>query len=462
VRRRPRPTFTARLVSLTVLVTVVIIIALAVVLDRTVVAGSADPEESRTILLLGLAVAAAAGLAALAFLTDRMTRPLRRITGAVSRIAAGQHEVRVPDEETLELGELAESLNLMAADLGARIEEARRERRTLETILAAMEEGVVLFDGEQTVRYANAAAGRLLGAEPALLRSMAPHPFQRLVADAREGLDSEGEVEVGLPARVIRASAIPIASRGEVLLVLRDVTAARRVEAMRRDFVANASHELKTPAASIQASAETLERALADDPEAAVRFAGRLRHDAERLARILSDLLDLSRLESERPALQPVRLDTLVAEEVARLRPDAREAGLSVSVQATPVTVPGSAKDLGLLTRNLLDNAIRYTPPGGRVRVEVGAEDGSASLTVRDTGIGIPTRDLPRIFERFYRVDRARSRETGGTGLGLSIARHVVEQHGGRIRAESELGRGSTFQVTLPLDKRTDAPARAS
>lgn len=460
MRRRPRPTFTARLVSLTVLVTVVIIIVLAVVLDRTVVAGSADPEESRTILLLGLAVTAAAGLAALAFITDRMTRPLRRITRAVSRIAAGQHEVRVPDEEILELGELAESLNLMAADLGARIEEARRERRTLETILAAMEEGVVLFDEEQTVRYANAAAGRLLGAEPTFLRG--PHPFQRLVADAREGLDAEGEVEVGVPARVIRASAIPIASRGEVLLVLRDVTTARRVEAMRRDFVANASHELKTPAASIQASAETLERAMADDPEAAVRFAGRLRHDAQRLARIVSDLLDLSRLESERPALQPVRLDTVVAEEVARLRPDASEAGLSVSVQATPVTVPGSAKDLGLLTRNLLDNAIRYTPRGGRVRVEVDADDGRAELTVRDTGIGIPTRDLPRIFERFYRVDRARSRETGGTGLGLSIARHVVEQHGGRIRAESELGRGSTFRVTLPLDQRTDAPARAS
>ncbi len=460
--QRPRPSFTGRLVSLTVLVTVVIIVVLAVVLDRTVVADSANPGEARMILLLGLAVAAAAGLCALALIAERLTRPLRRMTETVSRIAAGHHEARVPVEDTVELAALAESLNLMAADLGARIDAARRERRTLETILATMEEGVVLFDEEQRVRYANPAAGRLLGAEPASLRSVAPHPLQRLAANAREGVAAEQEVEVGLPPRVIRASAIPIAPRGQVLLVLRDVTGARRVEAIRRDFVADASHELKTPAASIQASAETLERALVDDPAAAARFAARLRHDAARLSRIVSDLLDLSRLESERPALQPVRLDRLVAEEVARLRPDAREAGLTVSMDASPVTVPGSAKDLGLLTRNLLDNAIRYTPSGGRIQIKVDAEDGNAELTIRDTGIGIPTRDLPRIFERFYRVDRARSRETGGTGLGLSIARHVVEQHGGRILAESELGRGSAFRVTLPTETHRDGAVRAS
>jgi two-component system sensor histidine kinase SenX3 len=164
----------------------------------------------------------------------------------------------------------------------------------------------------------------------------------------------------------------------------------------------------------------------------------------------VSDLLDLSRLESERPAMDPVRLDVVVAEEVDRLGSEAREAHVHVAVQAAPVTVRGSSKDLALMVRNLLDNAVRYTPQGGRIAVELAENGGRVSLAVADTGIGIPSRDLPRIFERFYRVDRARSRETGGTGLGLSIARHVVEQHGGRIGARSELGRGSTFTVTLP------------
>jgi signal transduction histidine kinase len=219
---------------------------------------------------------------------------------------------------------------------------------------------------------------------------------------------------------------------------------------MRRDFVADASHELKTPAASIQAAAETLERALEDDPAAAARFAGQLRHEAERLSRIVSDLLDLSRLESDRPRFRPVRLDELAREEAGRIDGQARLAGVEVQVDASPATVEGSPKDLTLLVGNLLENAIRYTPRGGTVRLDVGTEDGGAVLTVADTGIGIPTRDLPRVFERFYRVDRGRSRATGGTGLGLSIARHVAELHGGRVEAHSELGRGSTFRLVLP------------
>jgi signal transduction histidine kinase len=232
-------------------------------------------------------------------------------------------------------------------------------------------------------------------------------------------------------------------------MVLRDVTAARRVEAMRRDFVADASHELKTPAAAIQAAAETVEGAVADDPESAARFAGQVRRDAARLAGIVSDLLDLSRLEVERPAPDPVRLDEVVGEEIERLRSTAD--GVRIESAVDPVTVRGTRDDLALLVRNLLDNAVRYSPEEGRVRVRLSKRHGRAVLEVEDTGIGIPGRDLPRIFERFYRVDRARSRETGGTGLGLSIARHVAERHGGGIEAESELGRGSTFRVTLPI-----------
>jgi two-component system sensor histidine kinase SenX3 len=200
-----------------------------------------------------------------------------------------------------------------------------------------------------------------------------------------------------------------------------------------------------------------MERALQDDPAAAVRFAAQLRQEAGRLARIVSDLLDLSRLESEQPDLEPVRLDLVATEEVRRIEPAARDAGVAVRIETAPVTVEGSIKNLSLLVGNLLENAVRHTPRGGSVRVEVATKDEVAQITVSDTGIGIPSRDLPRVFERFYRVDRDRSRATGGTGLGLSIARHVAQQHGGRIDAESELGRGSTFRLVLPQPTETSA-----
>jgi two-component system, OmpR family, sensor histidine kinase SenX3 len=221
---------------------------------------------------------------------------------------------------------------------------------------------------------------------------------------------------------------------------------------VRRDFVANASHELKTPAASIQAVAETLRSVVDADPAAVHRFAAQLEREALRLSRIVADLLDLSRLETGSELGERIRLDALVREEVERYDDSAREAGVRLSVDArTAVTVTGSARDLSLLVRNLIDNAIRYTKPGGSVEVGIAPESvGAISLAVRDTGVGIPQRDLARIFERFYRVDRARSRETGGTGLGLAIVRHVAENHGGSVAVTSELGAGTTFTVQLP------------
>ncbi|MET0801323.1 MAG: ATP-binding protein, partial [Actinomycetota bacterium] len=225
----------------------------------------------------------------------------------------------------------------------------------------------------------------------------------------------------------------------------------------RRDFVANASHELKTPAASIQAAAETL-RAVADaDPEAVTRFAAQLEREARRLSRIVADLLDLSRLEAGSELGEPVRLDVIVREEAERSDDAAREAGVELQVdaaRAAPMT--GSARDLSLLVRNLIDNAVRYTPPGGRVDAHVDAGDDGVTLSVADTGVGIPTLELPRVFERFYRVDRARARGTGGTGLGLSIVKHVAENHGGTVSVESELGVGTTFTVRLPASGRGD------
>jgi signal transduction histidine kinase len=236
-----------------------------------------------------------------------------------------------------------------------------------------------------------------------------------------------------------------------VIVVLRDVTERRKVEAMRRDFVADASHELKTPVASIQAAAETLVRAIGEDPVAARRFASQVHATSVRLSQMVTDLLDLSRMESERPDLHEVDLARLVRKEVDRIADRAEVQGVDLVLDVEEVVIQASRKDVRLAVRNLLENALAYTPEGGMVTVGTRREGAVAVLSVTDTGIGIPGRDTARIFERFYRVDDARHRDTGGTGLGLAIVRHVAEQHGGSVEVESELGRGSTFLIRLPL-----------
>lgn len=428
------------------------------------VALSQDVVSSRLTRTRGL-IAAGAGAALLLgifaawLIARRLTRPLERITGAASVIAGGDLEARVPEEGTAELVRLAETVNRMASDLRGRIDAASEDRRTRDLVLAAMDEGVLLIGPDAGVQYANPAALRLVGRIAAEIhgpehqadRPYFPPSLRQLVEDARRaGSVRETGIEIGRPARTVLASSFPVGGEGLSLLVLRDVTEARRVDSIRRDFVAAASHELKTPVASIHAAAETLSHAIDEDPDAAHRFVAHLIRDSERLSRIVRDLLDLSRLESERASFEPVRLDALAREELDRISERARDAALSIEIDSAPVTVNGSGQGLALLVSNLLDNAVRYTRPGGLIRIEVSAQNGDARISVSDSGIGIPARDLPRIFERFYRVDRARSRDTGGTGLGLAIVKHVAEQHGGRVEAQSELGRGTTFLVTIP------------
>lgn len=339
-------------------------------------------------------------------------------------------------------------------DLNERLAVAGGHLAEERSALEAMPEGVVLFDGAGRIALANLPAARLLGHVPQTSEGFLPLDLREAVRAARaERQPRTAELKTGAPPRLLRADAVPAAEDGSVLLVLRDVTEARHLEAVRRDFVANASHELKTPVASIRAAAETLRTAASEDPEAVARFAERIEREAVRLSRIVSDLLDLSRLETGGEAeTEEVALEALVEDEVERARPAAEEAGVRLTLEVAPVPlVRGSARDLALMARNLLDNAVAYTRAGGRVDVAVRREGDEVVLTMADTGIGIPSRDLDRIFERFYRVDRARSRETGGTGLGLSIVRHVVDNHGGSVRVRSELGRGSTFEVRLPV-----------
>ncbi|MDP9242660.1 MAG: ATP-binding protein, partial [Actinomycetota bacterium] len=370
----------------------------------------------------------------------------------VEELAAGRLSARADEDGPAGVADLGVSLNRMADALEVRILGASEARRLQDLILSSMEEGILLVAPGGRITFANSASERHLGNVPGSASALTPVALRSAVARARDdGSPVSIDAEVGTPARALRGVATAVAADGSVLVVVRDVTEAKRLDSIRRDFVTNASHELKTPAAAIQAVAETIRGAARDDPGVIPRFAEQLENEAIRLSRIVSDLLDLSRLESGSELVQVVRLDDIAREETARLEPAASEAGLTLSVDLHPAEgVRGSAGDLSLMVRNLVDNAIRWTRPGGTIRVSVGSSDGETRLEVSDTGIGIPSRDLPRIFERFYRVDRARSRDTGGTGLGLSIVRHVAENHGGHVSVESELGRGTSFEVRLP------------
>jgi two-component system, OmpR family, sensor histidine kinase SenX3 len=229
-----------------------------------------------------------------------------------------------------------------------------------------------------------------------------------------------------------------------------------RVNKIRRDFVANVSHELKTPATSLRLLAESLEETIDEDPVQARLFAAQLKKETGRLSQLINDLLDLTRLESQERVENPVPVDvrSVLMTVLARMRRAARKKNITLQWKrfgrAAQYTVYGDETQLTSMFTNLVDNAVKYTPPGGRVEVTGGCEDSEIVIRVSDTGIGIPEGKLPRIFERFYRVDKARSKETGGTGLGLAIVKHIAENHGGRVTVESTLGEGSTFTVYLP------------
>jgi two-component system phosphate regulon sensor histidine kinase PhoR len=374
---------------------------------------------------------------------------LLSVTGAAVALALGALVLARRARATARAS--ASARDLVERDLRRNLEASEEERRSASLILSSMEEGVVLFGPDGRATFANPSVALHVGTPPASVEALLPIGLRQLARMAIEtGRAGSAEVEAGAPARVLRGFAAPVED-GSLVLVLRDITETRRQEQIRRDFVANASHELKTPAASIQAAAETIRTAAQDDPSVIPRFASQLEREAARLSRIVSDLLDLSRLESGSELDEAVAFDAIVRDESERFEGTAAEAGVALSIAASNVPrVRGSARDLALLVRNLVDNAIRYTRPGGRVDVGLSIRDGQVILTVEDTGLGIPTRDLPRIFERFYRVDRARSRETGGTGLGLSIVKHIVENHGGAVDVRSELGRGTAFEVRLP------------
>jgi two-component system sensor histidine kinase SenX3 len=328
------------------------------------------------------------------------------------------------------------------------------ERESLAGAVAAFEDGVVVVDAKGNEVMRNAAGERFHGARHAY--ALVEDAMRTLLAPALRGERAQRELQLfGPPREVLLVRTAPLWRRNRVIgavAFVRDVSELRRVESVRRDFVANVSHELKTPIGALSLLAETM--AVGEDSPVNTQLADRVQREANRLGRIVDDLLDLSLIEAqERPTREPVPVHVVLHEAAERVRGAADAVGIPLSVApvATDLVVAGDRSQLVSAVTNLLDNAVKYSEPGEPVEVEATVGDGTICISVRDHGIGIPSRDLERIFERFYRVDRARSRATGGTGLGLSIVRHVAQAHGGDVTVESTEGEGSTFRLRVPL-----------
>jgi two-component system phosphate regulon sensor histidine kinase PhoR len=413
---------------------------------------AAETWPYRSAIIVIAVVVGLIGVAAIAWMARRLSRPIADLTGQTLALVETDSTHPVVRSGVREIDQLATAISRLDTENRIRVQEAEQASATLEVVLGALPQGTVLFNDDDEVVYANPSAYQLLGAVPDVLSGLVPFSFQTAVERCRElRAPATIDAEHGRPVRLLRAIATPFADDRRVLLVVVDVTERERAASVRRDFVANASHELKTPVSAIVASAEALQIAVKRGDGSAPRFAVQIEASARQLDRLVADLLDLSRLERDEPDLEPLSLDHLVHDEVERLRPTTDAGRISLTARSSTVQVAGSRRDLAIAVRNLLDNAVRYTPPGGSIDVEVTRGDGEVLLRVVDTGEGIPTRDLERVFERFYRVDSARARATGGTGLGLAIVKHVVESHGGSVGVESELGLGSTFTVRLPL-----------
>ena len=325
--------------------------------------------------------------------------------------------------------------------------------RRLQAALDVIGEGIVICDPDGQVAFRNAAAGRYLTSAPT--DALAVQAVTDLTREALAGHTPNRQLDLLSPARrSLSIRAFPIVGVEGVegaVAVVEDITERLRLESVRRDFVANVSHELKTPTGALALLAETIEGE--DDPDVISRLAKRMGSEADRLVRIIDDLLDLSRIEvNETPQTVLVPIDEIVGEAIDSLQALAASLEVTVKVGDTPrgQAVPGDRRDLVSAISNLVDNAIKYSEAGGEVYVEVREVGSAIEVSVTDRGVGIPSRDLERIFERFYRVDRARSRATGGTGLGLSIVRHVAVNHGGSVTVDSKEGEGSTFVLFLP------------
>jgi two-component system phosphate regulon sensor histidine kinase PhoR len=429
--------------------------------------------DRSALVTLFLAIAASVSMSTVA--AGIASRTARALAASARQMADGDVRTLGVAHAEDEFGELGQALDLLARSYSAAVADFRRERDRVSGILTGMREGVLLLDRRRRVALVNPALREmlLLGADVegrSPLEVIRHGELIRLLdeADARDG-PAAGEIDLGgLKPRRLLVQVVRIPGEtGGLLAVFVDVTHLRRLEALRRDFVANASHELRTPVASINSAAETLETAINRDPAAAHEFVAIIVRNADRLKNLVDDLLDLSRIESQD---FKVHLEALSVADVGDavldlFRERASKKGVTlVSAAPKQAAVLVDRRGLEHVLTNLVDNAVKYCGPGSTVtlRTEPGAAENTLRVVIEDDGPGVAKEHLPRLFERFYRVDPGRSRQMGGTGLGLSIVKHLVEAMGGRIEVDSTLGEGTTFTVTLPATVHVVLPLRVT
>lgn len=396
---------------------------------------------------------------------SRLTsRPLHQVAAIAAEIGRGDFRRRLPAEWHDELGDLARIMNDMAGRLEEQLTSLSAERNRLDAILTGMGEGLMVTDQEGAITLVNPAFRRLFGVHEEVVgqplshisRHPSLHQSYRIVRESCRELQEEMVIQAG-GEKSLSTHWVPLVEDGRirgVVAVFHDISDLKRLEKMRKDFVANVSHELRTPVTVIKGYAETLlEGVLADDPVRSARFVEIILNHSGRLTALITDLLSLSELESTDFSLQlqPVTLEGTIRRVCSLL--EVKAAGKQITLHPPAGDMPAVMADQGRLEQvliNLVDNGIKYTPPGGRVTLSVTPEDDMIRLSVQDTGPGIPAESIPRLFERFYRVDAGRSRDEGGTGLGLAIVKHIVQLHGGTVRVENNSGSpGATFSFTL-------------
>ncbi|TVX92339.1 two-component system histidine kinase PnpS [Paenibacillus agilis] len=414
-------------------------------------------------------------------IAHKLTRPIENMTRVALRIAKRDYSARVEATGKDELGQLGSAINAMADSLEEQVDEIRENESRLRSVLDHMMNGIVMVDANGRVGLMNGKAEQLFGlsCKECLGKNYTdiriPSELQVIISEVMMYRNYvQHETTVYYPEeRLLDIHAVPVYYTDDewagLLLMMQDLSELRRLERMRSEFVANVSHELKTPIAAVKGFAETLLNGAIQDAETAHSFVQIIHDESERLNRLIGDLLELSKIQSRQVPMQysPVHLPSLLEQTVHILGKNADRKEIEITLQVTDdLFIEADEDRLRQIVLNLLSNAINYTPEGGKVKlcakpILVGTfndsePDEQIEISITDTGIGIPKKDLPRIFERFYRVDKARSRSSGGTGLGLSIVKHLVESHHGTLKVESEVGVGTTFTITLPIIQ--DAP----
>jgi two-component system, OmpR family, phosphate regulon sensor histidine kinase PhoR len=423
-----------------------------------------DLAQLRRLIWTTAGILAVAMGAILYIVVGRIVRPVLTLNTAAQALVRGDYRQRVFVNNRDELGELAKSVNQVSEELGSQLIRLRESGQRQSTVLGGMIEGVIAVDNRERVQFANTAAGKLFSFMPPrvegrplleVARNDALHQAVAEVIESRrpKRLDIawEGPDKLHL---FVQITPLPGKPCPGAVIVVHDTTELRRLEGLRQEFMANVSHELKTPLSSIKAFAETLLNGAIEDVENARPFVARIEEQADRLHALIQDMLSLARIES---AQQSFKISTIAVDPIVRAcvedhrnLAEAKSIRISILAPGEPVRVKADEEGLRVILNNLIDNAIKYTPESGAVNVEWRSEGEVASIDVTDTGIGLSREDQTRVFERFYRVDKARSRELGGTGLGLSIVKHLTQAFGGSIEVQSEPGKGSVFSVHLP------------